>query len=241
MRNITERERAEQTIREAEGKFRILVEQSLTGIYILQGGRFVYANPRLAEILGYAPEELAALPFLDLVVPEDRPLLREDAHEQLAEEGQNAHYTVRCFRKDGSVIYTEVFISVIDYRGRPAFIGTMLDVTEQREAQESGQESERRRESGQSGNHRRSGCHSSMWCAREPVQLPASVYHTDFIGHASSETRRAVPPIAYSSTPSLSGDGKIWSVMTVWPSRAKTSTDDQSTKMCKRTRPFSTG
>ncbi len=136
VRDITERETAEQTIREAESKFRILVEQSLTGIYIVQEGRFVYVNPRFAKVFGYTTEEVLRMESpSDLIMPDDKgAIVRfEDVSE---EEHGSSHYTIRGLRKDGTVIYAEVFRSVIEYNGRPAIIGTLLDVTEQRDAQE---------------------------------------------------------------------------------------------------------
>ena len=54
----------------------------------------------------------------------------------------------------------------------------------------------------------------------------------------SSDRIVAVPPSAKSSSPSLLALGKIWSVITLWPWSAKTSTEDQSTRMRRRTRPL---
>ena len=124
-------------------KFRVLVEQSVTGIFVLQDDRFVYVNPRFAEIFGYAPEEVLGTDGLtDLVMPDVNgdPLHFEDtaggarrsAHPELG----RAQYTVRRLRKDGSAVYADVFRSELEYDGRPALIGTVLDVTESREAQE---------------------------------------------------------------------------------------------------------
>ena len=42
--------------------FRSLVEESLTGVYLIQGERMVYCNPRLAEIFGYSREEISRCP-----------------------------------------------------------------------------------------------------------------------------------------------------------------------------------
>ena len=42
-----------------EDRFRALVEQSIAGIYVVQDGRVVYANPTFCEILGYDPEDFA--------------------------------------------------------------------------------------------------------------------------------------------------------------------------------------
>ena len=59
---LLRRKVAEQTAiwQQSEAKFRSLVEQSLVGVYVLQDGRFVYANPRMANIFGYSIEEFTA-------------------------------------------------------------------------------------------------------------------------------------------------------------------------------------
>ena len=137
VRDITEREYAERTIREAESKFRILVEQSLTGIYIIQDDRFVYVNPRIAEVFGYTPAEMLALEDVAYLVPlDDSGSVWEHVSKGLSGEEGTSHYNIRGIRKDGSVIYTEIYSSVIEYEGKPAIIGTLLDVSHQREAQE---------------------------------------------------------------------------------------------------------
>ena len=137
MQDITEKEDAERTVRETENKFRILVEQSLTGIYIIQDGRFVYVNPRFAEITGYDPAELTAFDdVINIVLPEERVIVGEFIDRLLAGDTQNSHFTMHGVRKDDRIIIAEVYGSVTEYSGRPAVIGTFLDITEQREAQE---------------------------------------------------------------------------------------------------------
>ena len=58
MEDITERKKIETELREAEAKFRNLVERSLVGVYILQDDKYVYVNPRFAEIFGYEQDEI---------------------------------------------------------------------------------------------------------------------------------------------------------------------------------------
>jgi len=61
---LLRRKVAEQTAiwQQGEAKFRSLVEQSLVGVYVIQDGRFVYSNPRMANIFGYSIEEMTAGP-----------------------------------------------------------------------------------------------------------------------------------------------------------------------------------
>jgi len=76
---IAERERVSAELRDSEERFRALSESSLTGIYLIQDGKFRYANPAMARMFGYTVEELVdRLGPLDLVYPDDRPIVAED-------------------------------------------------------------------------------------------------------------------------------------------------------------------
>ena len=114
----------------SEARFRGLVERSLVGVYLIQDGRIVYANPRLADWFGYAEDQIAGLPVDDLVADEDVMLVREMLRQRLEAGVQHLNYGFRARRRDGSVFPVDVFGSRIDIDGRPAVIGTLLDVTE---------------------------------------------------------------------------------------------------------------
>jgi len=133
-RNITENKKADDALRQSETRFRGLVEQSLVGIYILREGRFFYVNPKLAEIFGYAsPDEIVfGKRTLDLVAPESRALVTENDRKRLEGKAKSIHYTFKGLRKDGSVIDVEAYGSVAEIDGKPAIIGTLLDITEKR-------------------------------------------------------------------------------------------------------------
>ena len=74
---ISERQQAEEALRESEKNYSHLVESSLTGIYIDQDGKIVFANQRFAETYGYSRDELQGMDILSLVHPEDRVLTEE--------------------------------------------------------------------------------------------------------------------------------------------------------------------
>jgi diguanylate cyclase (GGDEF)-like protein/PAS domain S-box-containing protein len=110
--------------------FKALVERSLVGVYIVQDGRLVYANPKLAELFGYEVHELLALPsVLGLVADEDRDRVTEMLRRRLAGEVENVHYQWRGRRRDGSVVEFESLSGRCEFKGRPAVSGTILDVT----------------------------------------------------------------------------------------------------------------
>ncbi|MBI3762231.1 MAG: PAS domain S-box protein [Chloroflexi bacterium] len=135
-RDVTEQLRAEAALRESEARFRALVEQSLTGVALIREGQFVYVNPRLAEMVGYRPDEMIGLSPVDLVVEADRELVRENLRKRLSGEVMSAHYAFRAQRKDGTEIEMEVWGSAMTYQGRPAVLSTLLDITERKRAEE---------------------------------------------------------------------------------------------------------
>jgi len=135
-RDITERKKAELELVEAESKFRNLVEQSLVGVYILVNNRFAYVNPRLADILGYTQTELEQMDQVELVIqPADRPVLSDNIRQSLSGTPLSDHYEIRGLKKDGRLVDLEVFGTPTKYKGDPAIIGTVLDITERKKAE----------------------------------------------------------------------------------------------------------
>ena len=144
-RDLTERRQVQAAVQEAEEKYRTLVESSLAGVYIIQHRRFVYVNPRLAEIMGYSQDEMLLLPnTVAITFQADRSTLEDRVRRRLAGESVTDQHWVRAQRKDGRVIDLEIHGGVTTYRGESAVIGTVLDVTARRRAEEQLRESERR-------------------------------------------------------------------------------------------------
>lgn len=119
-----------------ESKFRTLVEQSLVGIYIIQGNRFVYTNPKMSEICGYSEEELLAHPVTDFLVEEDRPITAENIRMRLEGTTREIRYQLRMQHKNGTVVHAEAHGTRSDSHETPTIIGTLLDITERKHAHE---------------------------------------------------------------------------------------------------------
>lgn len=136
-RDITERKRAEEELRENEARFRALVEQSAAGIYIIQDNRFQYVNPHLARLAGYgSPEEMiASATIADLVAPDQRDFVSEKIGRRIAGDSAESHYEVTGMRRDGTRVELELYGNLLMYRNRPAMIGLVIDITDRKRAE----------------------------------------------------------------------------------------------------------
>jgi PAS domain S-box-containing protein len=135
--DITKRKQLEGQLLEDQKRFRLLSESSLTGIYVIQEGRFRYVNPTLAKMFGYEVEEVVdRLSPLDLTYPDDRNMVEENIRRRVEGEVDEIHYDFRALRKDGSLFYIEVRSRRIEYGGKIGVIGTLVDITERKRAEE---------------------------------------------------------------------------------------------------------
>jgi diguanylate cyclase (GGDEF)-like protein/PAS domain S-box-containing protein len=117
-----------------EPEFRQLVEHLPLGTYLIQDGRYRYANPKLADILGYAQPELVGADVATLVVDGDRANVLGRIREGLA-GAASGPYTFQAIRKDGELIDVEVHETGTEIDGRAALIGSLLDVTDRKRAE----------------------------------------------------------------------------------------------------------
>jgi len=142
-RDITEQKQAEKALRESEGKFKDLVELSIAGVYLIQDGLFKYVNAKFAETFGYSRDEIIGkMGAKDVIYEEDLPLVEDNLRKRISGELKELHYGFRIKTKKGNIKYAEVYSSRTTYQGKAAVIGTLLDLTERRQMEESLRENE---------------------------------------------------------------------------------------------------
>ncbi len=125
-----ERELEVEAIKESEDKYKTLAEASLTGIFIQQDGKYVFVNRRFAEIHGYTVEELLGKDYLELVYPGDREKVEAIVHKRLEGKGVPREYEVRRLTKDGRVVWCRMLATRINYQGKPAIMGNIIDISD---------------------------------------------------------------------------------------------------------------
>ena len=135
--DITDRKRAEEALRESEDRYRTLVENSSTCIYVRQGDRFRFVNRRMIEVSGYSGKELLNMSIFDLVHPEDRELARRQAEQRESGHGAEGPLQYRIATKDGGSVWVETVGGIqVDYEGKPAMFSSFIEVTDRKRAEE---------------------------------------------------------------------------------------------------------
>ena len=115
---------------------RALIRSAGTGIYIIQKGRFIYVNSIFQEVTGYSETELINSNSMNLVHPDDRELVREKAIENLKTKGYPKPYEYRFIKKNGEIIWVLERVTSTEYRGTQATVGSFMDITERKLAEE---------------------------------------------------------------------------------------------------------
>jgi PAS domain S-box-containing protein len=117
-------------IERSERIHRSVVENSLGGIYILQDGTFRLVNPKLGEIFGCSPESLVGMPFWQLIQPDDMQCVSK---LDRGLDGPVPAYECKVLRKDGGQRWIEFRTVTIEYEGRKAVLGNIVDITQRKE------------------------------------------------------------------------------------------------------------
>ena len=136
--DIEKRRRAELAVREAEQRFRGMFENSVSGIYqIAPEGRFISANPAMAEILGYRSAGEMMDNMKDIASIYINPEDRKAFVDKLLFEGRVSGVETEVMRKDGQKIWIMENARVVrNERGSVEYFeGSIWDVTERKEAE----------------------------------------------------------------------------------------------------------
>ena len=115
---------------ESEKKYRLLVNTAPIGIVVTQDGLLKLVNPRALYISGYSEQELSSRSFIEIVHPDDRAMVMTNLVRRLNGEEVPKTYLLRIITKGGEIKKIENKGVLITWRGRPATLNFLFDVTE---------------------------------------------------------------------------------------------------------------
>ncbi|MBA7623204.1 hypothetical protein ES703_30597 [subsurface metagenome] len=143
-RDITERERTKEKIKESEERYKDLVEKA--GVAILiddKEGNVQYCNRKYADMFGYPLEEIGSKPIFSIVHPDDVERVRKFHKGRIQGKKVPSEYECKGITKDGNIVHMEIHADALQDNGD--IIGTrsyIWDITERKKVEEAVQASE---------------------------------------------------------------------------------------------------
>ncbi len=135
-RDISFRKKAELSIAQSENKYSVLIDSIQDGVFSIENEIVTYANRALYEMIGYSVDEIIGHPFSKFFVPEDLELVKRNYSLRLKGLAADPSYERRILHKDGRKINIVLTARVINFQGRKATIGTIKDITRQKELEQ---------------------------------------------------------------------------------------------------------
>lgn len=111
-------------------KFRIMIEHSVVGAYIVADDKICYANEALADIFGYSSDEIIGMSPLELTHKDDRGLVQRNISKSILNMVKSLEYSTKGIKKDGSINYIHVYGILSEIDSKQYIIGTIIDETE---------------------------------------------------------------------------------------------------------------
>jgi PAS domain S-box-containing protein len=143
--DITGQKTAQANLKESEARYRLLTDQSLTGVFMTQNGRIIFSNQRFAQILGHRPEDILGHEFWSYVHPGDQRMVKQRGlARSRGEKNVPFQYEFRIIRKNGQTAWLELLATRISLDGAPTNMGNVLDITARKAAEKALQQSEER-------------------------------------------------------------------------------------------------
>jgi two-component system, cell cycle sensor histidine kinase and response regulator CckA len=134
--DISNRKKAEETLRISEEKYRLLFENASDAIFVAQDEKVIFPNPQLSRLLGFTYEELNGTPFRNFIHPDDADMVVERHKKRLKGDSVPGTYSFRAVTKSGEILWVEVSKVLITWEGRPATLSFLRDITQQRKMEE---------------------------------------------------------------------------------------------------------
>jgi hypothetical protein len=136
-KEITERKKAEEALRDSEGRFRTIFEEVTDGILLADAEtkKFYFGNKTIYKMLGYNEKEISSFGVMDIHPQKDLPYVLEQFEKQRRREIALAK-DMPVKRKDGSVFYADINSASITLAGRTYVMGIFRDITERKKAEE---------------------------------------------------------------------------------------------------------
>jgi len=135
-KEASKRRQTEELLRASEEKYRHVVENVIVGLLVVQDLKIVFANTAISKYIGYTKEELinSLSPFV-FIHPDDVEMVFERYMKRLNNEPVEDVYPFRVVAKDGRILWLEITPIKIHWKGEPATLNFLTNITERVQAE----------------------------------------------------------------------------------------------------------
>ncbi|MDD5160192.1 MAG: PAS domain S-box protein, partial [Sulfuricurvum sp.] len=218
IRDISERKKSQEQLRQSEEKFRSLVESTIDWIWeIDQNGHYTYASPRVETLLGYTPEEVVGKSPFDFMLPDEVDRLSEEYKKILIEQApiQTLENTNIC--KDGTIKILETSgLPFFDEQGEFAgYRGIDRDITERKQSEISIKRANRALKTLSAGNMAlvRTKNEGELLQNVTDIIVKQAGYNLAVVVYADENTRKSLTPVAAAG---MKADNHNWANDVTW-------------------------
>jgi len=137
-------EKKTEELRASEEKYRTVVENANEAVFVAQGDRLRFVNPKTVELMGYPQERILSMPLSEIIHPEDLEMVLDRYRRLLAGESLVEQDEFRVVTAEGETAWIEIRPVRIEWEGRPATLNLAIDMTERKRAEAEKQERQER-------------------------------------------------------------------------------------------------
>lgn len=132
--DITPQRRFEEQLQESENLFRNLTESTSASIIIYDDKHFLYTNPAFEKLMEYSREELLKMNFWEIAHPDHIQIIKQRGQARVNKKETISEYQFKIITKKGNIKWVDYTAAPITYRNKPAAVGTLYDISDQRRA-----------------------------------------------------------------------------------------------------------
>ena len=125
----------EKSLRESEEKYRSLVNNSSEGIFIVQNGHAVYANPKALNVTGYSLEEFSGMGVSQIIYSADQDLVMNSYFTSTNEENFST-FDFRILTKNSRIFWANIHAANINWNDQPAILCFLTNIDEKKRAEQ---------------------------------------------------------------------------------------------------------
>ncbi len=133
---------AEKKLKESEDRFKALSDVAASTIIIIEGSKFIYANPHAETLIGYSPAEILNMNFWEVVHPDFRELVKERGFARQNGDDVPSSYEFKIITKSGKEKWVQTSATLTEFDGKKCTLAIVFDITGRKKSEETLMQSE---------------------------------------------------------------------------------------------------